>query len=128
MPNVFLFLKFIQIVSHHSATGNLKNEKPWLVYCTGLHDAPDSTLVDIFQKTFTPATVTENGFLKKVNDLGPFVLVQRMLNVVSKEFPNINISSMSNSTTTAGETSLMQYIWTVTVRPSLENISSVSEY
>lgn len=76
----------------------------------------------MFEKTFTPATITENGFLKKVNDLGPFVLVQRMLNVISKEFPNIHIASMSNSTATAGETSLMQYIWTVTVRTNIENV------
>lgn len=114
--------KFDQNVLRCSATGNLKNEKPWLVYCTGLNDAPDSTLVDMFEKTFPPATITENGFLKKVNDLGPFVLVQRMLNVVSKVFPNINIASTSNTTVTAGETSLMQYIWTVTVRTNLENV------
>jgi len=103
-----------------TATGNLKNEKPWLVFCTGLNDAPDSALGDTFQKTFTQATITVNGFLVKVNDLGPFVLVQRMLNLVSKEYPNITIASTSNSTLAAGETSLMQYVWTVAVKTSLE--------
>lgn len=93
-----------------------------MVYCTGLNDAPDSALGDTFQKTFTQATITANGFLSKVgHDIGPFVMVQRMLNLIAKQFPNNSITSTSNSTVAAGETSLMQYVWTVSVRTSLEN-------
>lgn len=99
-----------------SATGNLKNEKPWMVYCTGLGELPDAEIGETFQKTFPLATITVNGFLMKVNDLGPFVLVQKILNIVSKQYPNITVSSTANSTISEGTTSLMQYVWTVTVK------------